>query len=151
MSAAIQILLAALGALGFALLFDIRGRKLFFAAAGGGLGWTLYLLAVHFGLGDFWGLLIGSFGVAGLSEILARRLRTPVTLLLVPMMIPMIPGGSLYRAMSDFVANRHETLGKSASHVLVEAFAIAVGILLAAYVARIILKMRRVMGLDSRP
>ena len=44
MDAFLQILSAAIGTLGFAFVFNIRGKKVFFAAFGGCLGWVLFLL-----------------------------------------------------------------------------------------------------------
>lgn len=142
MAPVFQVVLAALGALGFAFLYEIRGRKLIPEALGGAFGWGIYLAVKAAGGGDFWGLIAGSFGVAILSEVLARKLERPVTLLLVPMLIPMIPGGGLYTAVYDFVSRNYDTLGKNATHVLTEAFAIAIGILLASYVAKTVIRLR---------
>ena len=40
----LQIITGFLGALGFAILYNIRGKKLFFAAIGGFFSWTLFVL-----------------------------------------------------------------------------------------------------------
>ena len=40
----IQILMGYLGSLGFNILFNIRGRKLFIASLGGFISWTVFLL-----------------------------------------------------------------------------------------------------------
>ncbi|MBQ2249842.1 MAG: threonine/serine exporter family protein, partial [Clostridia bacterium] len=42
-----QILVAAVGSIGFAILFNIRGRRLLSVAVGGGLCWLLFLLLNH--------------------------------------------------------------------------------------------------------
>ena len=39
-----QILAGAAGSIGFAILYNVRGRALAFALLGGALGWTVYLL-----------------------------------------------------------------------------------------------------------
>lgn len=44
----IQIIAAFFGSLGFALLFNLRGRWLFFTALGGGLSWCIYLISGSF-------------------------------------------------------------------------------------------------------
>ena len=41
----IQLMAALLGSLGFAALFNIRGKKLIFATIGGFLSWATYLAA----------------------------------------------------------------------------------------------------------
>lgn len=40
-----EVFYAALASLGFGVFFNLRGRKLFAAAAGGGIGWLFYTLA----------------------------------------------------------------------------------------------------------
>ena len=51
------------------------------------------------GGGLFWGLFLATVTVVTLSEILSRMLKSPVILFLVPMLIPLVPGGSLYQTM----------------------------------------------------
>ena len=46
-----QVLAAAAGALGFSLLYQIRGVKLIFCVLGGALSWLCYLLTADAGLG----------------------------------------------------------------------------------------------------
>ena len=40
----IQLLVSFTGSLGFAVLFNIHGKKLWFAALGGCLSWAVYLI-----------------------------------------------------------------------------------------------------------
>lgn len=137
-----QILMSALGSMGFAILFDIRGYRLILEAFGGALGWGLYLAARAGGLSVFWSLLIGSAGVALFSEVMARKLRTPVILLLVPMLIPMIPGGDLYYTMYHLISKEYDQFGATARLAASEAAAIAVGILLISYLAGVIFRAK---------
>lgn len=74
--------------------------------------------------------------VAALSEVLARMLRTPVILLLVPMLIPEVPGEALYYTMYYLVQGYQEEFGTYSGLVLTEAGAIALGIILASHMAR---------------
>ena len=39
----VQTLMGCIGSVGFAVLFNIRGRKLLLAAGGGALAWAVYL------------------------------------------------------------------------------------------------------------
>jgi len=119
----IQIIMAFLGSLGFSILFNIRGRKLWYAAIGGMLSWVIYLLL------DFWltseisRFFISTMIVTIYSEILARIEKTPTTTFLTSSVIPLIPGRSLYYTMSyavngdldKFVSSGGQTVGLSAS------------------------------------
>lgn len=138
----IQIVMGILGSVGFAVLFGIYDWKLVVIALGGGVGWMVYLVCVAAGYSMFAGLLVASLFVAAVSEILARILKTPVILLLVPMLIPEIPGGDLYYTMYYLVQGRYTEFGISSNQVLVEAGAIALGIILASYIVKIIESIR---------
>ena len=121
----IQTIMGMIGSVGFAVLFGVRGRKLAVIALGSGAGWAVYLVCRAMGCSIFTGLLAASLFVAALSEVLARMLRTPVILLLVPMLIPEVPGEALYYTMYYLVQGYQEEFGTYSGLVLTEAGAIA--------------------------
>lgn len=97
---------AALGAAGFALIFGLRTNKILYAAIGGGISWAVYILCEVFLTNDLLvcSLIAAAAGTA-YSEILARILKTPATVILIPTVIPLVPGGSLYYTMSSLIAS----------------------------------------------
>jgi len=133
----VQTIMGIFGSVGFAVLFGIYDWKLAVIAPCSGVGWIVYLVCVAAGYGVFTGLFVASLFVAAVSEILARILKTPVILWLVPMLIPEIPGGDLYDTMYYLVQGRYTEFGISSNQVLVEAGAIALGIILASYIVKI--------------
>lgn len=132
----IQIVMGMLGSIGFAVLFGIYDRTLLAIALGSGAGWSVYLICIGRGYGLFAGLLAASLFVAVLSEILARRFKTPVILLLVPMLIPEIPGGDLYYTMYALIQRHYHQFGIMSNQVLWQAGAIVLGIILASGLVR---------------
>ena len=107
----IQIAMAFLGSLGFALLFGLRRRYVLPAAVGGMLSWAVYLLLSRFLPSAFLSCLVASACAVLYAELLAHLLRTPATVFVIPAVIPLVPGSSLYYAMScvvqkDFAAAR---------------------------------------------
>lgn len=134
----IQTAMGVLGSIGFAVLFGVYDRKLIWIAFGSGAGWMAYLLCVGRGYGIFMGLFMASLFVAALSEILARIIKTPVILMLVPMLIPEIPGGDLYYTMYYLVQRQYTEFGQYSNLALAEAGAIALGIMTASYIAKFI-------------
>lgn len=138
----IQTIMGILGSIGFSILFGVTDRKLLWISLGSGAGWVVYLVCVAGGYGMFVGLFAASLFVAVVSEVLARVLKTPVILMLVPMLIPEIPGGDLYYTMYYLVQRQYVEFGNSSNQVLVEAGAIALGIILASYVAKFIRSFR---------
>ena len=101
--ALIQITTAFLGSLGFALLFGLRRRYVLPAALGGMLCWAVYLLLSRLTDSVFLPCLAASACSVLYAELLARLLRTPATVFVIPAVIPLVPGGSLYYAMSCVV------------------------------------------------
>ena len=135
----IQTAMGVVGSLGFALLFGIRGTKpLGCIALGSGIGWVVYLVSVAGGHGKAFGMLASSLVIAICSEVTARLIKTPVILLLVPMLIPEIPGGDLYYTMYSLIEGDSAKFASLLQLVLAEAGAIALGIILASYAAGLI-------------
>ena len=103
MQSCIGLLTALLGSLGFALLFNVRRQLLPLAALGGALCWGAYLLAGRLTASVFLQSLAASAVTAVWSEILARIKKTPAQQYLIIGLIPLVPGGTLYYAMSALV------------------------------------------------
>lgn len=137
----IQTFMGCIGAVGFALLFNIRDRKLIWIGVGGTLGWTAYLICISMGENVFTALFFATATVVTFSEVLARLIKAPIIMLMVPMLIPLIPGGDLYYTMRFFIENKYSYFGESARLLLVQAGAIAVGIITMTSVMSMLFKL----------
>ena len=124
----IQLITAFLGALGFALLFSLHRRHLLFAALGGMLTWGIYLLIHSFLQSPFLANLAASVFAVSLAEALAHWRKCPATLFVVPDIIPLVNGSSLYYAMSFEVQNDMSAANTYGHQMLISALAIAAGI-----------------------
>lgn len=96
----LQLLAAAIGSLGFGMIFRLSWRYIPAVSVGGCASWGIYLLAVHFLSGIFIPTLLASAFAALYSEIMARLYKAPATLFVIPAVVPLIPGGALYYTMS---------------------------------------------------
>ena len=124
----IQLLTAFLSSLGFSMLFGVRRRFLLPAALGGLLCWGVYL-GMDAWLGrEFLSCLVAAALAVIYAELHARLLKTPATLFVVPAILPLVPGGSLYYAMENAVHGRMEAAASFGQKTLVVALAIAAGI-----------------------
>lgn len=140
----IQTLMGAIGSLAFAILFGIRNRKaLVSIIIGSAIGWAAYILCQHAGYGKTFGMLASGLTIAAWSEILARIIKTPVVVMLGPMLIPEFPGGGLYYAMYSLIEGDTAHFGDMLKLVLAEAGAIALGIIIAAYIAGLLTSIRK--------
>lgn len=96
--AIIEIAAAFLGTFGFGILFNIRGKRLVWTSLGGLLAWAMFLVLGLVIEGEPIRYLIVSMFTTVYSEIMARKLKTPVTTACIITLIPLVPGGVLYNA-----------------------------------------------------
>lgn len=131
------VALAVIGSAGFALLFGVRKEKIAFASVGGGIVWAVYLICrAH--LTDEILLCSVCAAAAGTAycELFARILRTPATVLLIPSMIPLVPGGPLYYAMSAMFRSDRAAAAAYGMQTLKFAVGIAAGITVITVISR---------------
>lgn len=129
MDALMQILMGYLGSLGFNILFNIRGRKLLIASLGGGISWTVFLLLEPLLPGEAIRYFLSAAAVTVYGEVFARIEKTPTTTFLVPSVIPLIPGGSLYYTMNYALNRQWAEFSQRGFYTLQLALALAVGII----------------------
>lgn len=139
----IQIIAAFIGAFAFALLFNIRGKKLIVAAIGGIVSWALFLVLNRFIESEALCYLIVSISLSVYSEIMARVLKTPTTTFITVSLIPLIPGGSLYYTMaSAFEGNMESFIGKGIATLMLAA-ALALGIIIVSAATKLISALKQ--------
>jgi uncharacterized membrane protein YjjB (DUF3815 family) len=141
MTIQIQLLTAFLGSLAFAGIFNIKKDKLFPAAFGGLLAWGIYLALGRIMAGDALRYLVASLSLTIYAEIMARIMKTPTTLFIVPATIPLIPGGSLYTTMRYAVQGYSTIAVRQSIYTAQLAGAIACGIIIAMTLWAIIQKL----------
>lgn len=101
----IQLICATLGTFAFSMVFHLRKEFLGWAALGGFLSWAVYLLMLHGAeKNTFISCLVSAICVAFYGEIMARKLRGPATVFIIPGVLPLIPGSGLFYTMSYAVS-----------------------------------------------
>ncbi|MDE7054109.1 MAG: threonine/serine exporter family protein [Oscillospiraceae bacterium] len=137
-----QLATAFLGSLGFALLFQVRRKRLLLASLGGLLAWGVYLLMGMATDQDVIRYFVASVALTVYAEILARLVKCPATLFIVTASIPLIPGGSLYRTMQHFMQNDLEAFSRQGLATVLLAVAIAVGMLFPTAIFQLLHRVR---------
>ena len=99
----VQILLAALGTLGFSDFFGIERRRLLQASIGGIIAWSVFLLIDHLNGGLFFCNAGAALVIGFWSEFAARRWKAPSNIFLIPAVIPLLPGALLYRTLNGII------------------------------------------------
>ncbi len=137
----IQILSGFVGTIGFAILFNVRGKRLLLASLGGLLSWLLFVLLNLYILSEPICYFIVAFLISTYAEIMARVLKTPTTSFITPSLIPLIPGSSLYYTMAHAFQGNIETFLQKAVYTLQLASALALGIIVSATLTKIVYKI----------
>ena len=133
--------------IGFTLVFNIHGPGKLIAGCGGALGWLVYLLAGETILAGF----LAAMAISLFSEVMARIRRCPVTGYLLVALLPLVPGGGIYYAMSYCLAGDTGQFLNALLETLGMAAALAVGVILASalfrnVLLRLVLSLRRAAG-----
>ncbi len=124
----IPILMASIGSVAFGMFFGIYTKKLVFSALGGALTWGVYLIAMEFGVAEPICYALAAAAGTLFAEILARLIKTPVTVFIITSIIPLVPGGSLYYTMLGLLQGNQEVFLLKGSYTLSAAGAMALGI-----------------------
>lgn len=139
MTEIVQIFTAAIGSLAFGVLFNIRGKKLLSVFLGGGAAWLFVLLLMHFGVKEPLAYLVVAFLISVYAEVLARKLKAPTTVFVIPCLIPLVPGSSLYYTMAYALNGQKALFLSRALSTLSLAAALAIGIVIATVLTRLCL------------
>ena len=110
--------------LGFAILFNIRKRKLLIAGIVGAVGGVTYHLLIKFGHSTFLALFVASVVISLLSEVCARYFKAPATTFLV------VPGGGMYYTMLEIVRSNIDGALAMGMNTIMQAAAIVLGVTL---------------------
>ncbi len=134
----IQIAAGFIGSLGFAILFNIRGKRLLFASLGGIFSWTLFLLLERLTENEPARYFAVALAAAVYAEIMARTLKTPTTTFIMISLVPLVPGGSLYRTMSCAIERDGSAFLDRALYTLQLASALALGVITTAMLTKLV-------------
>jgi uncharacterized membrane protein YjjB (DUF3815 family) len=134
----LQIVCSAVATLGFAVLFNIRGKAIIIASLGGGVGWLVYLVSFKFTKSVVFSSFIASFCISIYSEIAARIFSKPATVFIVCAIIPLVPGAGMYYTMFENIKENFARSLSIGSETLYTAGAIAVGIALVSALSRMV-------------
>ena len=139
----LETIVSFIATFGFGIIFNIKGKKLFFASLGGGLSWFIYTLCLNRGLTEISSLFLSSIIFSTYSEIFARILKTPVTTLVVCALIPLVPGGGMYYTMFEAVTGDINKALELGLKTISSAGTLALGVIFVSTLTRLIMSRKR--------
>lgn len=94
----------------FSIIFGMPKNLLKYATIVGVVSWVIYSYLLYIEVDIVLQAFITGLIVACMSHIFARVLKAPVTIFLVPGILPLVPGGPIYRSVYYFI-NDNSGLG----------------------------------------
>jgi len=131
MDAVITLISATVSTLGFAIIFRVRTNRLVYATLCGFLASLISVLCEHAGGSVFVSCLLSALGATLFSELCARWRRAPSTVFLLPGLIPLVPGSSLYYTLYGLLNGDEFMFWQYAQVVFQAGFGISAGIIAA--------------------
>jgi uncharacterized membrane protein YjjP (DUF1212 family) len=125
-----------IGTVGIILQFGIEKRMIVWAVVASILCCGAYEISARLGGGFFVSSLIASAVAAAYSDFMAHMVKAPATVMIIPAIVPLVPGGRLYYTMLGAVSEDMELFSANGSAVLQIAAGLAMGIIAITAVSR---------------
>jgi uncharacterized membrane protein YjjB (DUF3815 family) len=125
---------AALAAAAFAFASNAPPRCLIAVALVAALGQGVLLAVDSSGLGRTWGSAAAAVTIGAVCYLVAGRFRVPPLVVVVPAIVPLLPGLDIYRGLALLAEGKDGVLQLASA--LATALALAAGVILGQYVAQ---------------
>ncbi len=119
-----------LATIGFSIFFNSPIKSLIPSGTIGGIGWTVYMILFNFSGNAILANFFAAALISLLSEILARKMKYPAIIFVIPGMLPLIPGLGLYNTMLSLVEGNYTNAVSVGTNALFVSASIAMGVLL---------------------
>lgn len=137
---AAQVIGAFFASFCFSLPLRVPGKYLAHCGITGAVGWLVYLLILERGFAVLMAAFFSAVVIALFSHVFARVLKSPVTVFLVPGLLPLVPGASIYRSVYYLIQNQGSLSSYYLSETLQISGAIAVAVFLVDTLFRLVKK-----------
>lgn len=134
---AVQVAGSFMAVLSFGIVLDLPKKYLVWSGVTGGVCWLVYLLIREETGSLIFAAFLSGLSVALLGHILARILRAPVSVFLIPGILPLVPGTSIYNCVYNIIRSSRE----QSTYYLIETMQIAGAIAMAVFLMDSMFKM----------
>ncbi len=132
-----QTLMSGMSSLCFGVLFQVRGRNLICAAVAGCVCWFSYGMTKHLMGAELVACFAAGAATTLYAEGFARILRAPAIVFLAVGIIPLVPGGGIYRTMLLSIRGTADEALTQCIATIQIAGAMAVGIVIVSSIVRL--------------
>ena len=117
-----------IASIAFGIQFNIKFHHIIAAGIGGVISQLLFSVLELEGSNEMICYFAAACAISIYSEILARRLKVPVNMYLVISIIPLVPGGYMYKAMITLIDGDIQLFAEKCVHAFSIAGSIAIGV-----------------------
>lgn len=139
----IKVIGAFLAIFMFAILLETPKKYLWCAGVVGAVGWLSYLVSDAGGLSVLVAIFISAATISVVSHIFARIFKVPVTVYLIPGILPTVPGAGMYRIVYYILKGDKAMTSHYLITTLETAGAIAIAIFIVDSIFRLFSKEKR--------
>ena len=122
---------------GFCISFNVRRWEIFYGGLGSAIGWAFYLACYERFASIVGGYFLATIVATLYVEFMAVFRKKPATIFLIPSIIPFVPGGRVFRAMSAWLNGDQDLFMIQGRYAITVAGAIALGIITGITIARL--------------
>ena len=134
----IAIIASFVATLGYSLVYNIKGKNLIIATLNGAFSWAVYLVCQHFFDSVVFSFFMSGAATAVYAELAAYFFKTPATVYLIPGIIPLVPGLTVYRTVESGLFGELEAFGEGLLSTIKIGGAIALGLIFMSAFIRLI-------------
>lgn len=135
--------------MGFALLYNIHGKNIHIASVCGAFSYAVYLVVMQFTDSVIVPNFLGGVAIAIYAELAAMIFKAPITVYLVPGIVPLVPGLTIYKAMEACLRGNLAVGGAGVVNTIKIGGAIALGLILTSYFFRLFRSIAQKLGRDA--
>lgn len=144
-----HLLFSFVSTLGWSVYFNVPKKDLVYCSLTGAIGWIM-CMSIEINTGNaILANFIASFIISLLSEFLARKLKRPATLYIIPGIIPLVPGLSIYNTMLELIQGEYIQALETATHVGMVSGAIVIGMLIVTSVLKGLRKIKKLNEINK--
>lgn len=103
----IQIIGSFLAVVSLSVVFGVPKKYIIYSGIAGAVGQIMYFLIISFNGSQLIAVFAAAVVVALLAHIMARLFKAPVTVFLIPGIIPTVPGLDMYRAVYYLIVGQN--------------------------------------------
>jgi uncharacterized membrane protein YjjB (DUF3815 family) len=125
----LQIISAFFATFFFAVLFNVSKKELIYCGLVGAIGWLIYLFIFKLSNSIIFSNFISALSISIMSRILAKLRKMPISIFLIPGIIPLVPGTGMYKTMYAMLNQNFEEAAFYGAQSLQIAGVIAIAII----------------------